>query len=144
MKESEIRDPKVLEEYLALVNADVQALFNPKQFEKIPCPICGEGGYTEEFEKSGFHYVTCHRCETLYANPRPSQAQLESFYSHSVSSKFWVEKFFFPFEYNAYIMTDGLHINYTYQEGGYYEEESTGTDHGNDSYSEPDDDGLRR
>ena len=97
MKESEIRDPKVLNEYIALVNADVQALFDPQQFEEIPCPICGSSEYTHEFEKAGFHYVTCRHCETLYANPRPSQAQLESFYSRSDSWKFWVEKFFSPF-----------------------------------------------
>ncbi len=97
MKESEIRDPKVLNEYIALVNADVQALFDPQQFEEIPCPICGSIEYTQEFEKVGFHYVTCRHCGTLYANPRPSQAQLGAFYSNSVSSKFWVEKFFTPF-----------------------------------------------
>ncbi len=97
MKESDIRNQQVLDNYLRLVEEDVKKLFDRSKFETIPCPMCGSGEYTEEFEKSGFKYVTCPRCGTLYANPRPTQKQLDRFYSQSDSTRFWVEEFFMPF-----------------------------------------------
>ena len=97
MKESDIRNQEVLEEYLALVEADVKKLFRREEFEKVPCPACGADAYTVQFEKCGFPYVTCDKCGTLYANPRPTQEQLDVFYSESDSTRFWVEEFFMPF-----------------------------------------------
>ncbi len=97
MKESDIRNQKVLDQYLAMVDADVKKLFDKEKFETIPCPACGANDYTEEFEKSGFKYVSCKKCGTLYANPRPTQEQLDVFYSESDSTRFWVEDFFMPF-----------------------------------------------
>ena len=97
MKESEIRNQEVLDKYLAMVEADVRKLFKKEEFETILCPACGSSEYTKEFEKSGFNYVTCNKCGTLYANPRPTQEQLDRFYSASDSTRFWVEDFFMPF-----------------------------------------------
>ena len=97
VKESEIRNQEVLDKYLAMVEEDVVKLFDRNKFEKIPCPICSSKDYNEEFEKAGFKYVTCNRCGTLYANPRPTQGQLDVFYSKSDSTRFWVEDFFMPF-----------------------------------------------
>lgn len=97
MKESEIRNQDVLDQYLAMVEADVKKFFDPSQFETISCPACGKSTFHEEFRKSGFSYVTCNHCGTLYANPRPTQSQLDVFYSRSDSTRFWVEDFFMPF-----------------------------------------------
>ena len=97
MKESDIRNQQVLSKFLCMVEEDVKKLFDQSKFETISCPMCGSGEYTEEFEKSGFKYVTCNRCGTLYANPRPTQKQLDRFYSKSDSMRFWVEEFFMPF-----------------------------------------------
>lgn len=97
MKESEIRNQEVLDKYLAMVEEDVKKLFDCNKFETISCPICGKNEFTEEFEKAGFKYVTCNHCGTLYANPRPTQEQLDLFYSKSDSTRFWVEDFFMPF-----------------------------------------------
>ena len=97
MKESDIRNQEVLDKYLAMVEEDVKKLFNRDKFEKVPCPLCGSEDYTAEFEKAGFSYVTCNHCGTLYANPRPTQEQLDIFYSKSDSTRFWVEDFFMPF-----------------------------------------------
>ncbi len=97
MKESEIRNQDVLDQYLKLVEEDVKKLFDNTKFESIACPACGKEDYTEQFVKSRFKYVTCNHCGTLYANPRPTQAQLDAFYSESDSTKFWVEDFFMPF-----------------------------------------------
>lgn len=97
MKESEIRNQDTLDQYLALVDADVKKMFDRSKFESVRCPSCGGDGCKEEFEKSGFKYVTCKNCETLFANPRPTQEQLDVFYSKSDSTRFWVEEFFMPF-----------------------------------------------
>ncbi len=97
MKESDIRNQEVLDKYLAMVEEDVKKLFDRDKFEDIPCPLCGSEDYTAEFEKAGFKYVTCKRCGTLFANPRPTQEQLDLFYSKSDSTRFWVEDFFMPF-----------------------------------------------
>lgn len=97
MKESDIRNQKVLDRYLELVQADVKKLFRTHNFETVLCPLCNGKDYTKEFSKNGFEYVTCDLCGTLYANPRPSQEQLDRFYSESDSARFWVEEFFMPF-----------------------------------------------
>lgn len=97
MKESEIRNQDVLDQYLAMVEADVKKLFDRSKFELVSCPACGAEEYKAEFEKSGFKYVTCKKCGTLFANPRPTQKQLDVFYSKSDSTRFWVEDFFMPF-----------------------------------------------
>lgn len=97
MKESDIRDSSVLNRYLAMVEMDAKKLFDNQKFVDIACPMCGSRGHNNEFEKNGFTYVTCPTCGTLFANPRPPQEQLDSFYSISDSSKFWVEEFFMPF-----------------------------------------------
>ncbi len=97
MKESDIRNQAVLDKYLAMVEEDVKKLFNRDIFERVPCPLCGCESYSTEFEKAGFTYVSCNNCGTLYANPRPTQDQLDVFYSKSDSTRFWVEDFFMPF-----------------------------------------------
>lgn len=97
MKESEIRNQDVLDQYLAMVEEDVKQLFDRSKFELVSCPACGAENYKMEFEKSGFKYVTCKICGTLFANPRPTQEQLDVFYSKSDSTRFWVEDFFMPF-----------------------------------------------
>ena len=43
MKESDIRDNKVLEKYLDMVEADVEKLFDKEKFEITTCPACGGG-----------------------------------------------------------------------------------------------------
>lgn len=77
MKESDIRSQEVLDQYLKLVEEDVKKQFDRSQFECVTCPACGKNEYTYQFEKSGFKYVTCNHCGTLYANPRPTQGQLD-------------------------------------------------------------------
>lgn len=40
MKESDIRDQKVFEEYIKLVKKDVESIFDSKQYEFVSCPAC--------------------------------------------------------------------------------------------------------
>ena len=97
MKESDIRNQIILDEYIELVEKDTKKLFDLNKFIQISCPACGCLEVKEEFVKSGFTYVSCPKCGTLYANPRPTEKQLDYFYSKSESNKFWAEKFFMPF-----------------------------------------------
>lgn len=96
MKESDIRDTAVLDEYLAMVEKDVCDLFDFTSFEDVRCPACSSNDYALEFEKSGFRYVSCKKCSTLFVNPRPAFDALSRFYSSSPSTSFWVDRFFKP------------------------------------------------
>ena len=96
MKEKEIRDTEVLDQYLELVARDVADFFIFRSFKKVSCPACGRRSFQDEFIKTGFQYVTCKACATLFVNPRPTYDMLKQFYSLAPSSRFWVEKFFMP------------------------------------------------
>ncbi len=96
MKESDIRNVNVLNEYLKLVEKDVKNFFDPGSFVAVKCPACSGGSFTPEFNKIGFQYVSCQKCRTLFVNPRPPFETLNKFYSDSPSTGFWVEKFFNP------------------------------------------------
>lgn len=96
MKESDIRKRKALGKYLKLVKEDVKCFLKNSDFIDIQCPACDSSQYEKKFEKYGFSYVVCKKCETLFTNPRPSMEAMKKFYVHSSSSEFWTEKFFKP------------------------------------------------
>lgn len=97
MKEEEIRKRDVLNRYLELVKIDAEVIFHDKStFQTLPCPACGSDHVESQFEKSGFQYVQCGECDTLYVNPRPTYENLMQIYTDSPSTKFWVEEFFLP------------------------------------------------
>jgi len=53
----------------------------PASFPFVPCPACGEAERSHfAFAKERFLFHTCDLCGSLYASPRPSQAQLAEFY----------------------------------------------------------------
>jgi SAM-dependent methyltransferase len=97
MKEIEIRDPNAHNRYLALVEKDCVDFFSEADLRhEVPCPACGSDQYFSQFRKVGFHYVTCEKCETLYARTRPPREKLGRFYDTAVSTKFWINDFFKP------------------------------------------------
>ncbi|MCX5749186.1 MAG: methyltransferase domain-containing protein [Candidatus Saganbacteria bacterium] len=97
MKEEEIRKRDVFNKYLELVKEDIDTIFKDKgAFIDAACPACGSDENTFQFEKSGFKYVLCNKCGTLFANPRPTLKALTDFYSSSKSGDFWVKEFFLP------------------------------------------------
>jgi len=97
MKEEEIRKRDVLNRYLELVKIDAEVFFHDKStFLSLRCPACGSDRYEVKFEKSGFHYVQCAECDTLFVNPRPTYENLMQIYTNSPSTKFWVADFFLP------------------------------------------------
>jgi len=95
VKEKDIRPRQVFDEYLALSVEDIHTYFDdPAMFVEVACPACADMGYHPSFEKYGFHYVVCARCGTLYANPRPSAALLETYYAEGKAPQFWNDHFF--------------------------------------------------
>ncbi len=97
MKEDDIRKRDVLNRYLDLVKIDAEVIFCDKStFQRLPCPACGSDQQETQFEKSGFRYVQCSTCDTLFVNPRPSYENLMHMYTDSPSTKYWVDEFFLP------------------------------------------------
>lgn len=97
MKEEEIRRRKALNRYQQLVAEDCRLLFGEgSQLLQVNCPACQSRQYNPEFTKVGFEYVTCARCQTLFARTRPSLASLNRFYNQSASTAYWVNHFFKP------------------------------------------------
>lgn len=96
MKEDEIRKREVFNSYLKMVEKDVRDFFDFNSFEETACPACSGERHRPEFIKSGFRYVSCIDCATLFVNPRPQFHVLNDFYSKSPSTGYWVNEFFKP------------------------------------------------
>ncbi len=97
MKEEEIRQRSAFNRYLELVAEDVKTIFaGTSCFIQIDCPACGSKNYQPQFGKSGFSYVLCPNCGTLFVNPRPPFQLLMDFYTHSHSASFFAHGFFQP------------------------------------------------
>ena len=97
MQEEEIRKRDILNKYLDLVKIDAEIIFQDKStFEALHCVACRNDRHEIQFIKSGFCYVQCLQCGTIFANPRPSQQNLMKIYTDSPSTKFWINEFFLP------------------------------------------------
>jgi len=97
MKESDIRNKETFDRYLELVGEDCRFFFkDKKRLKTVVCISCGSPRFKFQFEKTGFTYVLCDDCSTLYANPRPSSEDLLAFYKTSKSARFWINDFFLP------------------------------------------------
>jgi hypothetical protein len=93
MKEEEIRPKKIFDEYLRLAAQDTYTYFNQAERRKIACPGCSNPGAVA-FEKSGFVYEQCSKCQTLYVSPRPVAEAFSQYYLESPSSQYWATTFY--------------------------------------------------
>jgi len=96
MREEEIRKRDIFDQYLALVERDVEQLFCFDDFIEVPCPGCGSKTTNVAFLKLKFAYVQCRDCGTLFVNPRPRFETLKKFYKDSPSTNYWVKSFYAP------------------------------------------------
>ncbi len=95
MNEEDIRSDHLMRENFKLHAEDVQQLLVGKnEFIEIPCPACESNSYRVVFEKDGFRFVTCSKCETVFINPRPTFEILTEFYATSKSIKHWNDRIF--------------------------------------------------
>src|SRR5260221_9598157 len=94
MKEQDIRPDHLLRRYLELSAIDAETCFGDVGRISVPCVACGSQESRHEFKKSGFPYVRCGDCGTLYQCPRPPISAFERFYRNSESSRYWSNVFF--------------------------------------------------
>jgi 2-polyprenyl-3-methyl-5-hydroxy-6-metoxy-1,4-benzoquinol methylase len=95
VKVEEIRREEYVEEYVRLHVRDVEEMLSRRDsFVRVPCPACEAKTEAEKFEKSGFRFVECAACGTLFVNPRPDAAELERFYSTAKSFALYNSKIF--------------------------------------------------
>jgi SAM-dependent methyltransferase/Zn ribbon nucleic-acid-binding protein len=95
VKVEEIRREEYVEEYVRLHARDVeQTLRFRDSFVRVPCPACDSKTEVERFEKSGFRFVECSSCGTLFVSPRPDAGALERFYSTAKSFALYNSKIF--------------------------------------------------
>lgn len=96
MKESEIRSRAAYDRYLEILARDVENLLDPDTFVDVSCPVCAGESRRHEFNKGRFGIMTCERCGTVYASPRPRLEDLSAFYVDAPSTSYWVNEFFMP------------------------------------------------
>ncbi|HEX7900446.1 MAG TPA: methyltransferase domain-containing protein [Planctomycetota bacterium] len=90
LRENEIRPDVLMDEQARRYAADVKRLLEHKaKFVKAACPACAADRPRPAFEKMGFSYVVCSRCETMYVSPRPTPELLELYYSTSENYAYW-------------------------------------------------------
>lgn len=95
MREDEIRPAEIFDEYLRLSAADAETLLSADHpLASRNCPGCDSNESHHAFEKNGLALVRCDQCNTLYANPIPTEEQLAHFYRDSRSSDYWARVFF--------------------------------------------------
>ncbi|MFA4850519.1 MAG: methyltransferase domain-containing protein [Methanoregula sp.] len=94
MKEEEIRPAILFEQYLSLAEKDITSFFSNAHLNHVPCPACGSENHLFRFNKKGFNYCECSKCQTLYVNPRPDEKTFSRFYQDSESVRFWATHFY--------------------------------------------------
>lgn len=95
MKEDEIRPKHIFDTYLKLAKEDIVEFFSKTdEFEYVDCPACDKNRSNHQFNKSGFNYVLCNNCNTLYVNPRPNINTIQKYYNDSKQTKYWAEHFY--------------------------------------------------
>ena len=95
MKVEDIRKEEYVKEYLRLHDSDVRKVLQRRSaFVGVACPACKGAEGRARFEKSGFHFLECASCATLYVSPRPTPDVLEEFYTHAECFTLYNEKIF--------------------------------------------------
>jgi 2-polyprenyl-3-methyl-5-hydroxy-6-metoxy-1,4-benzoquinol methylase len=96
ISEEQIRPEILMRRKESCIAEDIRFLVAQKgKWVYVDCPCCGRTEYTDFGAKSGFSYVECNECKTVYTNPRPSEELLENFYATSQNYIFW-NQYIFP------------------------------------------------
>lgn len=90
-------DHKLRQEFFDTLNEEINSIINKKTgkifkkyVKKIDCPICKSNLLEEHlFDKNGFEFVRCKKCELIYTNPQPKTEIIEEIYRNSKSSEIW-------------------------------------------------------
>ncbi len=96
MKENDIRPSNLMEEHHKYYLEDMANLQKrSSEFVSVSCPACDSNEYKKEFEKYGFNYDRCKKCETIFVNPRATVEILNDHYNTAVYYQYWA-KYVFP------------------------------------------------
>ena len=93
MKEEEIRPKKVFDEYLRLGELDATKFFASSVRQSVLCPACHSKGIYS-FDKHGFSYEECPKCQTLFVSPRPPLEDFFRYYQESDSANYFATTFY--------------------------------------------------
>jgi len=93
MREEEIRPADIFQEYIRLAKIDAVNYFSSAQRFPNFCPTCQKEGQFS-FDKSGFRYESCQKCNTLFLNPLPSQEAFFRYYTEAPSVNYWASTFY--------------------------------------------------
>jgi 2-polyprenyl-3-methyl-5-hydroxy-6-metoxy-1,4-benzoquinol methylase len=95
MKVEEIRQDSYVDEYFRLHVQDVEHILKYRdEFVDVACPVDGKTNTVWRFDKSGFRFVECTSCGTLFISPRPPAPRLAEFYSSARSFALFNSKIF--------------------------------------------------
>lgn len=95
MREHDIRPKALLDDFFRLLDRDADKLARRhEEFVEVACPFCGGDARTVEFVKKGFTYVSCDACASLFVSPRPEEAMLIEWATHSEAVSFWGTDFY--------------------------------------------------
>lgn len=90
ISEFEIKPKAELAQWKTSVAEEIQTRWSDKKnWVKVNCPVCSKNETAPAFAKSGFAYVECNHCKTLFAQERPSEKELNWWYKESASTAFW-------------------------------------------------------
>lgn len=93
ISEFEIKPKAELAQWKSSVTEEIGTRWaEKKDWVKVDCPVCAKSEADPAFDKSGFVYVECSNCKTLYAKERPSEKELNWWYKESASTAFWKKK----------------------------------------------------
>jgi hypothetical protein len=90
MRETQIRPDSGFTTYIEMLQRDFERFRSEATFVDLPsCPACGHTESEPDFVKMKVQYVSCLRCRTCYATPRPTLEDLDRFYAESEAIKYW-------------------------------------------------------
>ena len=93
ISEFEIKPQAALDQWKKQVSEEIAIRWgNQQNCVSVSCPVCNAEQSAPAFSKSGFPYVECSHCKTLYAQIRPAKNELNWWYTHSASVNFWQQQ----------------------------------------------------
>jgi len=89
-RELEIWPSESFDRYLEITEKEVERLLIDKgNLVDVPCPACDSNRRRKGFNKFGLEYVECMDCKTLYVSPRPSEENINRYFTESEATEFW-------------------------------------------------------
>lgn len=94
--ENDIRPDDIMVKQKEFMLADIDYLLQFRdEYVSVRCPACDKDESKILFQKYTLDYHGCENCQTIYINPRPTDAHLAKFYANSQNYDFW-NKYIFP------------------------------------------------